>query len=84
MPKECFFLVSMLVMLFAAVSIVLSLVPKSYSQNAESSCLDFWQDCGLITDCFISDKLCNEYTIDLAYDVRILVPCHESEKQFSS
>ena len=43
-PKRVFFLMSMFVMLFAAVSIVISAVPKSYSQNAESYCLDFRQD----------------------------------------
>ena len=78
-PKRVFFLMSMFVMLFAALSIVISAVPKSFSQNAKSYCLDFRQDYGSITDCFISDKLCDEYTDDLAYNVRILVPCHESE-----
>jgi hypothetical protein len=78
-PKRAFFLMSMFVLLFAAVSIVTSVLPKSYSQNAESYCLDFRQDFGSITDCFISDKLCDEYTDNLAYNVRILVPCHESE-----
>ena len=43
-PKRVFFLMSMFVMLFAAVSIVISAVPKSYSQNAESYCVDFRQD----------------------------------------
>jgi hypothetical protein len=81
--KRGFFLISMFVTLFAAVSIVISTLPKSYSQNAESYCLDFRQDCDLITDCFISDKLWYDYTDDLAYNVRILVPCHESEKHFS-
>jgi hypothetical protein len=77
--KRAFFLMSMFVLLFAAVYIVTSVLPKSYSQNAESYCLDFRQDFGSITDCFISDKLCDEYTDNLAYNVRILVPCHESE-----
>ena len=43
-PKRVFFLTSMFVMLFAAITIVISAVPKSYSQNAESYRVDFRED----------------------------------------
>jgi hypothetical protein len=79
--KKVILAVAALAILFTLVSIITAAVPKAYSLSAESHCLDFEQDFGSITDCFISDELCDKYMDDLAYDVRILTPCHESERE---
>jgi hypothetical protein len=79
--KKVFLAVSALAILFPFVSIITVAVPKSYSQSTESHCLDFEQDFGPVIDCFVSDELCDKYTDDLADDVRILTPCHESERE---
>jgi hypothetical protein len=79
--KKVFLAVSALAILFPFISIITVAVPKSYSQSAESHCLDFEQDFGPVIDCFVSDELCDKYTDGLAYDVRVLTPCHESERE---
>ncbi|MFZ0741684.1 MAG: hypothetical protein WAM54_08835 [Nitrososphaeraceae archaeon] len=71
---------SVIGVLTAALSLATSGIPESYSQNTDTYCLDFRQDYGSINDCFVSDKLCQEFAKDLSYDVRILAPCHESKR----
>jgi hypothetical protein len=78
--KRVFFAMSVIGLLTAALSLATTGISKSYSQNTNAYCLDFRQDYGSIIDCFVSDKLCQEFAKDLSYDVRILSPCHESKR----
>ncbi len=78
--KRVFFAMSVIGVLTAALSLATSGISESYSQNTNAYCLDFRQDYGSIIDCFVSDKLCQEFAKDLSYDVRILAPCHESKR----
>ena len=63
---------SVIGVLTATLSLATSGISESYSQNTNAYCLDFRQDYGSIIDCFVSDKLCQEYAKDLAHDVSIL------------
>jgi hypothetical protein len=55
-------------------------ISESYSQSKNTYCLGFRQDYSPIIDCFVSDKLCQEFATDLSSDVRILAPCHGPEE----
>jgi hypothetical protein len=78
--RRVFFAISFTGVLTAALFLATSGISESYSQNANSYCLGFREYYGPIVDCFVSDKLCQEFAKDLSYDVRILAPCHESEE----
>jgi hypothetical protein len=78
--KRVFFLISVAGAITAALSLATPGISESYSQNTDTYCLGFRQDYSPIIDCFVSDKLCQEFAKDLSYDVRILAPCHESER----
>ena len=78
--RRVFFAISFAGVLMVALFLATSGLSESYSQSKNSYCLGFRQQYSPIIDCFVSDKLCQEFAKDLSSDVRILAPCHGPEE----